>query len=248
MRLEQIVGNLLSNAVKYGAGRPVDVGVSADGATATLVVRDHGIGIPPEDLPRIFERFERAASSRQQSGFGLGLWIVRRLVDALGGRIDVRSAPDEGSTFRVELPRRGPGGPGGEDGARRRSRGMTTGPLPRPGVLVVEDDLDIGEIVRLILEAEGYPVAVVRNGREAIAYLQAAGPPCLILLDLMMPVMDGWQFRAEQRRDPAWAAVPVVVISADARVPQKASALGATGYLAKPIDFDALLATVKRYC
>lgn len=121
MRLEQIVGNLLSNAVKYGSGRPVVVRVGATGDTATLAVQDQGIGIPPEDQGRIFERFERVAPDRRQSGFGLGLWIARRLTEALGGRISVRSAPGEGSTFTVELPRPGPGrapaGPAAGQGA-----------------------------------------------------------------------------------------------------------------------------------
>ncbi|HWP34752.1 MAG TPA: response regulator [Thermodesulfobacteriota bacterium] len=123
---------------------------------------------------------------------------------------------------------------------------MTTG--ARAGVLIVEDDLDIGEVIRLTLEGEGFPAAVARDGREAIAHLRAAGLPCLILLDLMMPVMDGWQFRAALRRDSAWAAIPVVVISADGRVSQKAAALDAAACLQKPIDLDLLLETVKRHC
>jgi CheY-like chemotaxis protein len=116
------------------------------------------------------------------------------------------------------------------------------------GVLVVEDDPDIQDVLRLALETAGYPVSTADNGVEAMRQLQAATPPCLILLDLMMPVMDGWQFRAAQQRDPALAGIPVVVISADGRVPQKAASIGAAGYLGKPVDFDRLVEVVRRYC
>jgi CheY-like chemotaxis protein len=125
---------------------------------------------------------------------------------------------------------------------------MAATPHAGRGVLVVEDDPDIQQVLRFALEAAGYPVTAAGNGAEAIRHLQAAAPPCLILLDLMMPVMDGWQFRAEQQRDPALAAIPVVVISADGRVPQKAASIGAAGYLKKPLDFDTLVEVVRRYC
>ena len=105
-RLEQIAEHLLANAVKYGAGKPVDVMVEGDEARARLVVRDQGIGIDTRDLERIFERFERAVSSRHYGGFGLGLWIVRQIVEAHGGQIKVVSQPGQGSTFEILLPRR----------------------------------------------------------------------------------------------------------------------------------------------
>ncbi|HET7825871.1 MAG TPA: ATP-binding protein [Anaeromyxobacter sp.] len=103
-RIEQVVSNLLSNALKYGRGGPVRISAALDGTRARVEVEDRGIGIAPEDQERIFGRFERAVSGRQYSGLGLGLWIARRLVEAHGGRILVRSAPGEGSTFAVELP------------------------------------------------------------------------------------------------------------------------------------------------
>jgi len=108
MRLEQVVGNLLANAMKYGAGKPVEVHLEQDDGKVRLKVRDFGIGIAKEDRERIFERFERAVSVRHYGGFGLGLWIVREIVQALGGAIDVESTPGQGSTFTVTLPRSGP--------------------------------------------------------------------------------------------------------------------------------------------
>jgi signal transduction histidine kinase len=104
LRLEQVLTNLLSNALKYGPGAPVQVRVRPEGSGARVEVQDWGIGIAPEDAPRIFERFERAVSSRHYGGLGLGLFITRQLVEALGGRIVVASAPQQGSTFTVMLP------------------------------------------------------------------------------------------------------------------------------------------------
>ena len=108
LRLEQILTNLLSNAVKYGAGRPISVEVGAagpgDAPEAWIAVRDRGIGMSEGELGRIFGRFERAVSERNYGGLGLGLWIVRQVVDAMGGSISVESQPDRGSTFTVRLP------------------------------------------------------------------------------------------------------------------------------------------------
>lgn len=110
MRLDQVVSNLLANAIKYGCGRPIEVEVdggagAGDGdRRATIRVRDQGIGIAPEDQPRIFERFERATSSHTVGGLGLGLWIVARIVEAHGGLIEVESSPGAGSLFTVSLP------------------------------------------------------------------------------------------------------------------------------------------------
>ena len=106
LRISQVATNLLSNAVKYGAGRPVEVEFGPVGEGARLTVRDHGIGIEPDDQPQIFERFERAVSSRNYGGLGLGLYIVKRIVEAHAGTVAVDSKPGEGSEFAVHLPLR----------------------------------------------------------------------------------------------------------------------------------------------
>jgi signal transduction histidine kinase len=104
IRLEQVINNLVSNAIKYGGGSPIEVRVSGDSKTARLDVRDNGPGITPEDQARMFAAFERGRT-RGGEGFGLGLWIVRRIVDALGGQIWVQSGTGQGSTFTGTLPR-----------------------------------------------------------------------------------------------------------------------------------------------
>ncbi len=104
LRLEQVVTNLLSNALKYGASHPVELSVVQEGSTARLTVRDYGIGVAPESQARIFQRFERAVSERHYGGFGLGLWIVRQIVESLGGDIRIESELGQGSTFTVTLP------------------------------------------------------------------------------------------------------------------------------------------------
>src|SRR5205823_5747425 len=103
-------------------------------------------------------------------------------------------------------------------------------------VLVVEDDPTTRDAMKMILEFGGFRVAEAANGREALDQLRSAPPPCLILLDLMMPVMDGRQFREEQRKAPELASIPVVVVSADTDLPDQARTLGAVGYLQKPVD------------
>jgi signal transduction histidine kinase/tetratricopeptide (TPR) repeat protein len=108
IRLEQVVGNLITNAMKYGACKPISIRIERDSTHARLQVTDRGIGIAPEDTDRIFERFERAVSVRHYGGFGIGLWLVREIVQALGGTVQVKSTQGAGSTFTVTLPLSGP--------------------------------------------------------------------------------------------------------------------------------------------
>jgi signal transduction histidine kinase len=103
-RIDQVATNLLSNAIRYGLGKPIAIGVAANGKGSRFWVADQGIGIPPEHQGRIFQQFERATPSTNYAGLGLGLWISRQLVEAMGGTISVRSAVDAGSVFTVELP------------------------------------------------------------------------------------------------------------------------------------------------
>jgi CheY-like chemotaxis protein len=115
-------------------------------------------------------------------------------------------------------------------------------------ILIIDDEADIRWLISALLVDEGYTVAQAANGREALTYLQAANPlPCVIILDLMMPVMNGWDFLQVRQQDPLLAPIPIVVVSA-ARTAINVSALDVQGALDKPFDMDRLLATVQRYC
>jgi CheY-like chemotaxis protein len=113
-------------------------------------------------------------------------------------------------------------------------------------VLIVEDDADLREMMDQLLTLEGYQPETATNGKEALDYLKGGGRPDLILLDLMMPVMDGWEFRRRQREDPQLSQLPVVVLSA--LEPSRAVDLGGAAFLKKPLDFDRLLELVRKYC
>jgi CheY-like chemotaxis protein len=117
-----------------------------------------------------------------------------------------------------------------------------------PTIFLVEDDAATRDAMTLVLESEGYQVKSAANGWEALNRLSETRPPRLILLDLMMPVMNGWQFRDVQRQDPRLASIPVILFSAEANLPQKAEALETAGFLQKPVELDELLATVRQHC
>jgi CheY-like chemotaxis protein len=126
-----------------------------------------------------------------------------------------------------------------------------SGTRPNPGVhhcpvLIVEDDADLRDMMAQLLNLEGFNAATVANGREALEYLQESDRPDVILLDLMMPVMDGWEFRRRQQADPSVSGVPVIVLSA--LDPTRAADVNANAFLKKPLDFDRLLALVRSYC
>lgn len=114
-------------------------------------------------------------------------------------------------------------------------------------ILVVEDDTSIRELLVELLESEGYAVASAVNGLEGIKYLQAQGNPDLILIDLMMPVMDGYSFRSEQLKNSSWAQIPTVVMSAEANAKEKMKNFNITAFLSKPVELDTILKTVARF-
>jgi CheY-like chemotaxis protein len=114
-------------------------------------------------------------------------------------------------------------------------------------ILVVEDDNSIRELLVELLQSEGYEVASAVNGLEGLKYLQTQKNPDLILIDLMMPVMDGYAFRTEQMKNAQWSKIPVVVMSAEANAKEKMKSFGITAFLAKPVELDTILKTVEQY-
>lgn len=247
LRIEQVLVNLITNATKYGAGAPVGVKVFADGDRAVVSVTDHGIGIPPEQLPIIFDRFERGSVGRSYGGLGLGLYIARQIVNAHGGTIEVASALGSGSTFTAWVPRGADAevstGAAGSEAPIAEGRGGVR------SVLLIEDDEDIRSCVSEILRAEGYQVTEAVNGQEGLERLKTmASPPDAIVLDLMMPVLGGVAFAQEQGRVPAWADIPVVVLSADARSNEALGPIPGAVYVKKPVNVIDLLDVVGRVC
>jgi CheY-like chemotaxis protein len=115
-------------------------------------------------------------------------------------------------------------------------------------ILVVEDDTSIRELLVELLESEGYEVGSAVNGLEGLKFLQSGGRPDLILIDLMMPVMDGYAFRTEQLKNESWSKIPTVVMSAEANAKEKMRSFNITAFLSKPVELDTILKTVAQYC
>ncbi|WP_437869626.1 sensor histidine kinase [Sorangium sp. So ce363] len=158
LRIEQVVTNLVSNALKYGANAPVELSAQRRGDTAVIAVRDHGIGIAPENTARIFERFERAVSSRDYAGVGIGLFIARQIVEAHGGSIRVESALGMGSTFVVELPIEHAVEPLEATRTRpQRKRSQAKRRAPERTKSVVEDDVELSARLVDLLDKPSIP-------------------------------------------------------------------------------------------
>jgi len=226
-RILQVLSNLLSNAIHASPrGETVTVSVSEADDHAVFSVEDAGPGIPPDELPSIFDRYRRGRSS-QYKGAGLGLAIARKIVELHGGRIWAESTLGRGSVFRFRLP-----------AVRLEARS---------DILVVDDDTDLRCALRNALELEGYRVALAANGREAWERLQAAPLPALILLDLMMPVMDGAQFLGLVRTDTRMRSIPIVLATAFGSLAEPVAA-ESQGLLAKPFDVEQVLQLASRYC
>jgi signal transduction histidine kinase/DNA-binding response OmpR family regulator len=235
-RLRQIAYNLLSNAIKFTPdGGSVEVSLSRDTSTFTLTVTDSGPGIAPKDQERIFAAFEQLTPHAGE-GTGLGLSLTRRLAEAHGGRIEVSSMPGQGSRFSVVLPvARAPQPPS----AVRADEG--DGPL----VLVVEDDAAAADLLRLQLQQAGYRTAVAPDGESALHAARSLAPTA-ILLDILLPGIDGWEVLRRLRADPATEPVPVMVIT----VVDNAAlglALGAVDYFVKPVSRETLLGALARF-
>jgi PAS domain S-box-containing protein len=256
-RLQQIVWNLLSNAVRF-TPRGGRVTVTCDRAAAgiQICVRDTGIGIAVEHLPHVFERFTQVDSSttRSQGGLGLGLAIVRHLVEAHGGFAEVHSEGlGRGATFTVCLPVRAvSAAPPAESRAKADDETLAieaTEPwtsLVDVRVLVVDDDPDSLDVLREVLTLAGARVTTVTSAREAFEAIDAGGPYELIVSDIGMPEMDGYAFIRRVRSSAFGADVPAIALTAYAGASNAARALGA-GYqehLVKPVDEGQLLRAV----
>jgi PAS domain S-box-containing protein len=267
---EKVVLNLISNAFKYTFHGSIEVRLRADGARVVLEVADTGIGIPPDELPHIFDRFHRVEGARGRTfeGTGIGLALVSELVRFHGGEIGLESEEGKGSIFKVSIPY-------GSDRPRARSAGegvgqpgsaitgtfveeaerwvgarcMETAPRGTAAhsegrVLFADDNADMREYVTRVLR-ERFTVQAVANGLEALEAIPEFEPD-LVLSDVMMPRLDGYELLAAMRANEKLRAIPMILLSARAGEEARIEGLesGANDYLIKPFSARELLARV----
>jgi signal transduction histidine kinase/CheY-like chemotaxis protein len=244
-RLAQVVANLLTNAAKYtDPGGHIRLQAVGEGLEVRLTVTDDGIGISPALLPRVFDLFVQGERNldRAPGGLGIGLTIVRSLVDLHGGRVAVESAGrGRGSTFTVWLPMAIAAG--GRRSAPPGERPAATGRgVP---VLVVDDNVDAAELLADVLRSRGHEVQVAYDGPSALAAVEEA-PPRVALLDLGLPVMDG--FELARRLRERLGLVRLVAVTGYGQEPdRRASAqAGFDAHLVKPVDLDTICEVVER--
>jgi CheY-like chemotaxis protein len=243
MRLRQILLNLLSNACKFTKAGEVALRVRkvADGrGWIEFAVSDTGIGMTPEQQNKLFEEFTQADSStaRRYGGTGLGLAITRKLARMMGGDVTVMSEAGKGSTFTVRLP-------GTVESAA--SDRPEPGSLPQRSdcILVIDDDPTARELIAHQLQTEGFTVMTASGGIEGLKRARELRPAA-ITLDVMMPDLDGWSVLAALRQDAQMAEIPVIMVTIlDEH--RRGMALGAAGYLTKPIDRERLNTMVRRF-
>jgi PAS domain S-box-containing protein len=269
---EKVVLNLVSNAFKFTLEGEVRVSLRATHDEAVLEVSDTGIGIPSEDLPKVFERFHRVkgARGRSEEGSGIGLAFVQELVKLHGGSVGVASEAGTGTNFVVRIPRGSdhipahrlgsgtPRGPGAAEifadeatrwaGAAEETAAVAEGPFEpgtRKRVLVADDNPDMRRYLTRLL-APHWEIEVVEDGLEALERARAVAPD-LILSDVMMPRLDGLQLLTALRSDPQTRGVPFILLSARADEGDAVEGLdaGADDYLVKPFTAPELLAHVR---
>jgi signal transduction histidine kinase/DNA-binding response OmpR family regulator len=245
-RLTQVFANLLTNAAKYtDPGGRVTVAARREGDEIVASVTDTGRGIAADMLGRVFELFvqERQNLDRARGGLGLGLAIVRNLVELHGGRVEVSSpGPHRGSTFLVRLPCAPDGAV--TAGVVQPAPGPDAGPAPAISVLVVDDNVDAATLLGDLLSSRGYRTHVAHDAAEV---LRLAGDfvPDVALLDIGLPAMDGYELARRLRALPAWRHVKLLALTGYGQSTDRARSVdvGFDHHLVKPID----LATLERY-
>lgn len=265
-RLRQVIDNLCGNAIKFTpAGGSVHVRADVvPGPTCSLrlTVRDTGPGIDADDLPRIFDRFHQGREGAVTSGTGIGLALAKELVEAMGGRIAVESAPGQGSTFtlRVDLPRTEATVPNEAGAAAVEAEPPATERRPavknahvdtpnseddRPLLLVVEDDPDVAQYICGCL-GPSYRVLHAVDGDRGLAMAREHVPD-LVLSDVMMPGMDGFALCHALKTDPATSHIPVALLTARSDQPARLEGItrGADAYLVKPFDEQELIGVLR---
>ncbi|WP_263771413.1 PAS domain-containing hybrid sensor histidine kinase/response regulator [Propionivibrio soli] len=261
-RIGQILINFANNAVKFTDRGSVTLRVlvcplDTETVRVRFEVEDTGIGIAEDKLPLLFAPFQQldGSMSRQFEGSGLGLAISRNLAELMSGVVGVSSRPGQGSVFSLELPlRRGvantPASGGVSSGSRADAGNVLSGGECVVGrsILLIEDNKINQEVVQDLLEIFGARVTVADDGEQGIRLLDAKDFD-LVLMDVHMPNMDGFEATAEIRKNPRFAALPIVALTADAMEgdPERCLAAGMNDYIAKPIQANRMFATLARH-
>jgi len=262
-KIRQVLLNLLSNAAKFTEDGTVTLsaehGPGPDGVSGQdwviFRVSDTGIGMTDEQLAKLFQRFQQADASttRKFGGTGLGLSITKAFSTMLGGDVEVESAPGQGSAFTVRLPAVLPEPGQAEDGQgaqesrpdREAARAGSEAEAGRELVLVIDDDPAQRDLMNRFLEREGFAARTAPDGRTGLELAQALRPRA-ILLDVMMPGMDGWSVLTALKADPELATIPVVMVTFVSERGLAAS-LGAADYVLKPVEWERFKHVMDRF-
>ena len=267
-RIAQTLTNLISNAIKFSPrGGAVQLSTSTDGNTVTFRVTDQGRGIPADQLESVFDRFAQvdASDAREKGGSGLGLAICRGIVEQHGGRIWAEPVPSGGTSINFTLPSGGEGDTATAGGiapaagtASLAGTASVTGTASAAGTvsvagtvsatggrgpaLICDDDPDVVDVLATMLETHGHPTLRAHTGKQALALAQREHPS-VIVLDLVMPGMSGWDTLSELRSHAATRDIPVVILSA--LNPDEAQVADVSDWVTKPVDIDALLGALR---
>lgn len=243
LRFKQVMLNLLSNAVKFTPdGGSVSVAARRAGAHLEITVSDTGVGIAPADRDRVFDSFQQGTRTvRKAEGTGLGLTLMKRIVELHDGTVWLQSELGQGSTFGFTLPIAPTEGPE----PHPYELGDPLAGEGRPVVVVIEDDPNSAELIAVHLAAAGVHPVTVSSGPEGLRAVEELAP-LAVVLDIRLPGMDGWEVLTTIKGSPALAHIPVVVVSV---LPDRGRgmALGASDYLVKPVSRDDLMSALRRH-
>jgi CheY-like chemotaxis protein len=243
VRLSQVMANLLNNAAKYtDKGGQITLSAAAEGEHAVLRVRDNGIGIKPELLPRIFDMFFQAErrTTDAQGGLGIGLSLVSALVELHGGAVEAHSdGLGSGSEFVVRLPLLAH--EQADDSGLKPDAQSAGTPFPASRVLVVDDNIDAADSLGMLLRMQGQDVTVLYDAPSALAHAEA-NPPSVAFLDLGMPKMDGYELARRFRESPKLQNALLIAVTGWGQPEdrQRTHKAGFNLHVVKPVDLDTL--------
>ena len=242
-KLRHAVLNLLSNAAKFTHNGRITLAATRQDGWTTISVRDTGSGIAPQDLANLFQNFREAegATSSKYGGTGLGLALAQKLCRLMGGDVRVESELGKGSCFTIRVPDRVESTDPMSAGLALGSGAWPSSRLgePQNAVLVIDDDLEVLDLMQRILQKEGLRPVIAANATEGLSLAREVRPSAIIL-DIFMPETDGWQVLRSIKADESLRDCPVILLTISDDF-AKARALGAAGYLTKPVDREAML-------